>query len=79
MALAKKCDICGALYEYEIYKEKGMYNPNEISLIHVTMDNDYYPGEVMDCCPDCMRSIQDLIESLKKKGERNEGTSNVDD
>ena len=69
MTLSKKCDICGALYEYKRMDEDPTEPINGISLVHNYFKG-YYEHDRLDCCPDCMRSIQDLIESLKKKGEK---------
>lgn len=62
MAAAKKCDICGKLYEeYNVKQSKN--NFNGFMLLNI----DY--GPVCDCCPNCIRSIREHINSLKKKEE----------
>ena len=69
MAIAKKCDICGKLYE--TYNCNWNSNdPNGIALVTIMNNYTYSKKTLWDCCPDCMNSIQDFIESLKKKGER---------
>lgn len=69
MASAKKCDICGALYE--AYNHDWIGNkPNGIALVSIKYDYAYSENTLLDCCPDCMRSIQDFVKSLKKKGEK---------
>ena len=72
MAVAKKCDLCGALYEYEPDKKKPAESINGIALVHNYTNSNYYIYDRLDCCPDCMHSIQVTIELLKKKGEENE-------
>lgn len=67
MAVAKKCDICGALYEHERDKKDPA---NGIALVHNYTNSNYYLCGMFDCCPDCMHSIQVTIELLKEKGER---------
>ena len=59
MALAKKCDICGRLYE--IYNTKGN-NSNSIRLIQDGEKGSYYCIKHFDCCPECMSSINRHIE-----------------
>ena len=77
MAVAKKCDICGSFYEYEAYQGAKNHNPNGISFVHINMIGTH-PGELIDCCPKCMHSIQVTIELLKG-GKENESTSNAND
>lgn len=65
MASAKKCDICGVLYEY-----KPNESANGIAIVHNYYNTiNYFVYDRLDCCPNCMHSIQDLIKSLKIKGE----------
>ena len=65
MALAKKCDICGKLYETYNFR-KNQNEPSGIMLVNVCTDDKYHPGDVIDCCPECMDKIMETIESLKK-------------
>ena len=73
MAVAKKCDLCGALYEY---KKKSECNTDEsangVALLYINDNNNYFVYDSLDCCPDCMHSIQVTIKLLKEKGEENE-------
>lgn len=67
MALAKKCDICGKLYE--TYNSKNnQLKPSGIMFVNVCADDTYYSGNVTDCCPECMNTITDAINSLKPAG-----------
>ena len=60
MAIAKKCDICGKLYEeYNFKQSKDNFNG------FVLLNVDYSPA--YDCCPKCMKSIREHINSLTKK------------
>lgn len=65
MANAKKCDICGALYES--YNETGgEKNPNGFRFVTSYLTDASWCGhEIMDCCPNCMESIKTHIETLK--------------
>lgn len=71
MASAKKCDICGVLYEYKPKSECITdESANGIAIVHNYYDTiNYFVYDRLDCCPNCMHSIQDLIKSLKIKGE----------
>lgn len=64
MALAKKCDICGKLYETYNFR-KNQNKPSGIMLVNVCTDGDYFQGDVIDCCPDCMNAINEVIKNLK--------------
>lgn len=64
MAKAKKCDICGKFYEmYNVRKDSR--KPNGFHMLNIDEDGRYFSGPVVDCCPECMTSIQNHIESLK--------------
>lgn len=67
MALAKKCDICGKLYEaYNFIKNES--KPSGIMLVNVCPDDEYYSGDIIDCCPECMSTIMSAINGLKPAG-----------
>lgn len=68
MALAKKCDICGKLYES--YNTKN--NTNEVNgymLVNIDELGKYYSHHVVDCCPNCMDSIINHLKILKNQGD----------
>ena len=68
MAAAKKCDICGKLYEeYNVKQSKN--NFNGFMLLNIDCKGDYSDGPAVDCCPECMKSILEHIDSLAKKKE----------
>ena len=68
MAIAKKCDICGKLYER--YNELEDQNkPNGFRLMSIDENKKYYVYEVTDCCPDCMESILQHIKRLKGEND----------
>lgn len=69
MSLAKKCDICGRLYETYGSKQNEK-NPSGIMLLNIDHQRDYYINSVIDCCPICMTSIMTLMENLKKGDEK---------
>ena len=68
MAIAKKCDICGKLYE-EYNFEQSMENSNGFMLLNIDCKGTYSDGPAVDCCPECMKSILEHIDSLAKKQE----------
>lgn len=66
MANAKKCDYCGALYEpYNARNDSS--KTNAIMLLNIDMRGQYYSHGPYDCCPKCMESIRNHIDSLGKK------------
>ena len=68
MAAAKKCDICGRLYEeYNVKQSKD--NFNGFMLLNIDYKGSYFHGPAYDCCPNCIKSILEHINSLTKKEE----------
>lgn len=67
--MAKKCDICGVLYESYNHKHYDPVKPNGFMLLNIYNDRTYSSHAVNDCCPDCMRKINDLIYELKTQKE----------
>lgn len=67
MSLAKKCDICGKFYEYYESPYMGFRSINGISFINIDHTQVYSTKVTRDCCPECMDSIKQHIESLSKK------------
>lgn len=62
MALAKKCDICGKLFEHYERKNGGI---NGISFIHNSyIGNQYKTVTAMDACPGCLESIYTHLKKL---------------
>lgn len=71
MALAKKCDICGKLYEiYGI--QHNSKEPNGYMLLNVDCQQKYFTGSTVDCCPDCVDSILHHIQRLKEMNVKEE-------
>lgn len=66
MALAKKCDVCGKLYEH--YGKRDT-DPNGIMIVHINERHTDYckikPDALLDCCPECLNSILEHINKLK--------------
>ncbi len=61
MAVAKKCDRCGELYEYygrenvDDYKNKQ----NSVMICNIDESGDkYYNNGLKDLCPNCLRSFK---------------------
>lgn len=67
MSIARKCDICGKLYES--YNDAGMKGDRHNGIRFVTTYNDgsVRGGFIQDCCPECMKTIEDFVDSLKKE------------
>lgn len=67
MAVAKKCDICGALYE--LYNMKNSEkNWNAVQFYNRDMVDSHFSHGIKDICPDCQKAIGEVVEKLK--GER---------
>lgn len=69
MSLAKKCDICGKLYEmYGFCTNEPDYNT--FTLDKRNNDNMIVFGssKTYDCCPKCMSNILRTIGEVKKDG-----------
>lgn len=61
MSIAKKCDICGKLYESYTMKCCKCY-VNGIMLIDIENNQTYSAYKKIDCCRDCMTKIKKIIE-----------------
>lgn len=66
MTLARKCDICGVLYE-SYNEESDLENPNTIKFGNTDINDRVDWHEDIDCCPNCMISIVTYIRNLKHK------------
>lgn len=63
MASAKKCDICGKLYE--LYNDKDdVEKPNGLMFLNIDAYRKYFGHDIVDCCPECMSLIIDFIATL---------------
>lgn len=56
MALAKKCDRCGKLYE--AYSVEGDDRMNGITEANIEITGRWMIREVFDLCPECKRSFE---------------------
>lgn len=73
MSVARKCDICGRLYEkYTLEKNEilGFRKSDDISSIAFVTDNDdgtfgYIVRNFHSMCPECMDAIIKLLEERK--------------
>lgn len=66
MAIAKKCDICDKLYEsYNMHNSEQKCNG--FMYLNIDRYSKYFTHKAKDCCPECMESIKNYIESLKVK------------
>lgn len=68
-----KCDLCGTYYDSYNLKEKfGSEYPSytAISLGDRDSKHEFRSVGNLDCCPDCMKDVCDVVqEKLKQKGE----------
>ena len=69
MSLAKKCDICGKLYE-PYTTECDFRGVNGIVLVFIDEEGEYGtpPDTATDCCPECMKAIMYFIDGLRNGG-----------
>ena len=65
MALAKKCDICGSLYENYNAKPDDV-DTNGITFLNIRDSGNYSENRKYDCCPECMDGIKHFIKCLQK-------------
>lgn len=71
MSVAKKCDCCGKLYEAYNHECQCADQPNGLQFLNIRLDGENaYDHNFIDCCPDCMTSIQQHIKNL---GEQKNG------
>ena len=68
MASAKKCDLCGRLYEAYHVKNDSK-KTNGIMFLNIDDRGDYIKHHAFDCCPTCMLEFEMCFEKLKKRGE----------
>lgn len=70
MSLAKKCDCCGAFYDFYIKQGSkdhalhGSANDGFNGLVPVAIEPDnkaYTVGDPIDLCPDCMGKVLEAL------------------
>lgn len=61
MALARKCDLCGAYYDfYNVHSD-----PNCFTFVNVNDDNEHLDLEYFDLCPNCLEELTNKVKKLK--------------
>ena len=60
MADARKCDICGGLFE----SRTGIDKPDAMIIFNRNYDYFMSRPPAKDCCPSCMSAIQKLMNIL---------------
>lgn len=60
-SLARKCDICGALYEPKTEKLVG----HEVWVRRYNEETDTVKAHTYDVCPSCMKSLVEHINRFK--------------
>lgn len=68
MARARKCDICGELYEsYNTVKNET--KPNSFKLLNTDDSDQHWTHPRTDACPTCMGKIMNLIKAIKEESK----------
>lgn len=65
MSLAKKCDICGVLYEN--YSGRNGFSFEKIGPSGVVISTE----KTFDCCSECMNALTKFLEERKDLNGRN--------
>lgn len=69
MAIAKKCDRCGKLYD--AYDGIQVFNNSEkangVLLIDRGLDRNYWSRKSYDLCVDCMRKLEAFIKNEEEQ------------
>lgn len=66
MAFAKKCDICGVMFDYKKSVKVNHIKLGDLDIWH-GREPTYFGREAYDCCPDCVDAIKNVIEERKAK------------
>lgn len=59
MAIARKCDRCGKLYEY--YPEGNKVRYNGVQRIYGRINGGYDMDNPLDFCPKCMSAFDEFM------------------
>lgn len=79
MANAKKCDVCGKLYEMYGVKNLNFFlnvvpnesnEPNGIDLVCIDEKGDANCIKELDLCPECMKKVQSLLKKIKEDSKQ---------
>lgn len=65
MALAKKCDRCGKLYESKDVSVLGYMINGLVLADRDKRNNGYYDRKYLDLCPACLVSLTNWLEAPK--------------
>lgn len=65
MITAKKCNCCGKLYESYTNTRMLRTGVNGIAFANIDESGRYISGYTVDCCPECLESIVNHINSLR--------------
>lgn len=67
MAVARKCDICGVLYEFYVDDNDDTFNT--ISLTDTSEYGNVLYSKDLDVCPSCMEAINELFKRRREASE----------
>lgn len=69
MSAAKKCDLCGILYEEynegRNWDNKNLKGYNGIAFLNLDIQMKYFTGKTMDLCPSCLNDLINFLDSHK--------------
>ena len=63
MAIARKCDRCGKLYEY--YPEGNKVRYNGVQRMYRDLGGSFRYEKLFDLCPECMNAFDEFMTKGK--------------
>lgn len=66
MAVAKKCDRCGKLYE-QYNNRNSKTDTNGLMLLNIDYTMRYFSHDAIDLCPDCMAFLREWLETGQER------------
>lgn len=63
MSDARRCDVCGNFYETKLNKKDGF------AFFYTYNGGGRGYDRIKDCCPDCIKAIQDVMDLRKMNDE----------
>ena len=67
MAVARKCDVCGKLFEMR--RKQGLLIRDYIDIGTLTDNHNWLSHDDLDLCPECMGHVMKTLYSLGLKEE----------
>ena len=63
MSNARRCDICGKFYDIKLNEKDGF------AFFYTYNGGGRGYDRIKDCCPDCIKAIQDVMDLRKMNAE----------